>query len=73
MTHVCCLRCRLRFTPGAAAYITVCPGCGESPHQTASPEDVMGFRLLGPEDLPIEQPQAVAVSLWVPEPRTPLG
>ena len=27
MTHVCCPRCRLRFTPAAAAYIVACPEC----------------------------------------------
>ena len=70
MTHVCCPRCRLRFTPAASAYITACPECGEPPQQTTSLEGTLGFRLLGPEDPPIEQPQAVAVSIPVPEPRT---
>ena len=67
MTHLCCPRCRLRFTAAAAAYITACPKCGESPQLTSS-ESSLGFRLFGPEDLPHELPQAVAVSVPVPEP-----
>jgi hypothetical protein len=51
MTHVCCPRCRLLFTPAAAAYIIVCPECGDSPQRIASLERSFGFRLVGPEDL----------------------
>jgi len=69
MTHVCCPRCRLRFTPAASAYIATCPECGEPPQQMTS-ESALGFRLLGPEDLPIELPQAIAASLPAPEPGT---
>jgi hypothetical protein len=69
MTHVCCPCCRLRFTPAAAAYIVACPECGEPPHQITS-QSALGFRLLGPEDLPIDLPQAVAVSIAAPEPGT---
>jgi hypothetical protein len=69
MTHVCCPRCRLRFTPAAAAYIVACPECGELPHQITS-ESAVGFRLHGPEDLPIELPQAAALSIPAPEPST---
>ena len=54
MTHVCCPRCRLRFTPAAAAYITACPECGNSPQPIATLERTFGFRLVGPEDLPHE-------------------
>jgi hypothetical protein len=67
MTHACCPRCRLRFTPVASAYITACPECGEPPQHVTNLESALGFRLLGPEDLPIELPQAVAVSIPVPE------
>jgi hypothetical protein len=68
MTHACCPRCRLRFTPAAAAYITACPECGESPQPIASGECTFGFRLVGPEDLPHELPHATAVSITFPEP-----
>jgi hypothetical protein len=63
MTHVCCPRCRLRFTPAAAAYIIACPECGDSPQRIASQECSFGFRLVGPEDLPHELPYATAVSI----------
>ena len=69
MTHVCCPRCWLRFTPAAAAYIAACPECGE-PLQETNSQSALGFRLLGPEDLPIELAQAVAVSIPLPEPGT---
>jgi hypothetical protein len=69
MTHICCPPCRLRFTPAAAAYIVACPECGEPPHEITG-QSALGFRLLGPEDLPIDLPQAVAVSIPAPEPGT---
>jgi hypothetical protein len=69
MTHLGCRRCRLRFTPAAAAYITACPECGDSPQRIASLEGTFGFRLVGPEDLPHELPCAAAVSITFPEPR----
>lgn len=68
MTHVCCPNCRLRFTPAAAAYITACPECGNSPQPAASLERTVGFRLVGPEDLPHELPYATAVSITSPKP-----
>jgi hypothetical protein len=67
MTHSCCPRCRLRFTPAAAAYITACPECGNSPQPVLSLERTFGFRLVGPEDLPHELPCAAAVSITLPE------
>src|SRR6185312_7206117 len=67
MTHVCCPRCRLRFTPAAAAYIVACPECGEPPQQISS-QSALGFRLVGPEDLPTELPEADALSITAPEP-----
>jgi hypothetical protein len=67
-THLCCSRCRLRFTPAAAAYIIACPECGDSPQPIASLDRTFGFRLVGPEDLPHELPCATAVSITFPEP-----
>jgi hypothetical protein len=66
-THLCCPHCRLRFTP-AAAYITACPECGDSPRPIASLELTFGFRVIGPEDLPHEFPYATAVSIALPTP-----
>jgi len=68
MIRLCCPRCRLRFTPAAAAYITACPECGDSPEPITSRERTLGFRLVGPEDLPHELPYATAGSLTFPEP-----
>ena len=67
MTQLCCPRCRLRFSGAASAYITACPECGESPQATRL-ESSLGFRLVGPEDLPFELPEAVAAALPVPDP-----
>ena len=68
MKHLCCSPCRLRFTPAAEAYLAACPECGEPPQLIASPERTLGFRLVGPEDLPHELPHAVAVSIPVTKP-----
>ena len=57
MSYVCCSPCRLRFTPAAAAYITACPECGNSPQAIATLERSLGFRLVGPEDLPMSSPR----------------
>jgi len=70
MTQICCPHCRLRFTPAASAYVVACPECGEPPQQITNLEGTVGFRLLGPEDLPIDLPQAAEVSMPVPEPPT---
>lgn len=67
MTHVCCPSCRLRFTPAAAAYLAACPGCGERPQPIAGPEGIVGFRLFTVEDVPHELPQAIVISLPVPD------
>jgi hypothetical protein len=69
MTHLCCPRCRLRFTPAASAYIVACPKCAEPP-QPSNLHSTFGFLLFGPEDLPHELPQAVAVSILIPQPGT---
>jgi hypothetical protein len=68
VTHLCCARCRLRFTPAAAAYIIACPECGDSPQPIASLEATFGFRLVGPEDLPGELPYATAIAVTFPDP-----
>ena len=67
MTHLCCPNCRLRFTPAAAAYISACPECA-APPEAASLERTLGFRLVGPEDLPHELPYATDVSGAPPGP-----
>jgi hypothetical protein len=66
--HVGCPSCRLRFTAAAAAYLTTCPECGRPPQSIADPEAVVGFRLFVVEDVPRELPEAVAVSLPIPDP-----
>jgi hypothetical protein len=67
MTHLCCPRCRLRFTRAAEAYLVVCPECGEPP-QPSSSEGVVGFRIFRLEDVPHSLPEAVAIALPVPDP-----
>ncbi len=68
MTRLCCPRCRLRFTPSAAAYITACPECRDSPEPITSLQRTLGFRLVGPEDLPDELPRATAGAITLLEP-----
>lgn len=65
MSQVCCPSCELRFTSAASAF---CPECGRPTHSTVCAEDVLGFRLFTPEDMPHELPEAVAVSIPVPDP-----
>jgi hypothetical protein len=67
MTHTCCQPCRLRFPPSAAAYLVACPECGERLQTGASLDLMFGFRLFGPQDNPGALPEAVAVSIPVPE------
>jgi len=67
MTHLGCPSCRLRFTAAAAAYLVGCPQCGQPPQAIAGAEGVVGFRLFVLEDVPTELPQAVPVSIRVPE------
>jgi hypothetical protein len=68
MTHVGCPNCRLRFTSAAAAYLVACPECGRPPQQIAGAEGVLGFRLFVLEDVPQALPEAVAVSIPIPDP-----
>ena len=67
MTHLGCPSCRLRFASVAAAYLVACPECGRAPQTIADAEGAVGFRLFIVEDLPYELPEAVAVSLPVPD------
>jgi hypothetical protein len=67
MTHVGCPSCRLRFTSSTAASLAACPRCGRVPQSIGSAEGVVGFRLFIVEDLPYDMPEAVAVSLPVPD------
>ena len=67
MTHVGCPSCRLRFTSAAGAHFVACPECGRTTQPIAGAEGVVGFRLFTVEDLPYELPEAVAVSLPVPD------
>jgi hypothetical protein len=69
MTHLCCPDCRLRFTPAAAAHLAACPQCGGAPQPMAGLEGVLGFRLFRLEDVPHSLPEAVAVSIPIPDPR----
>ena len=70
MTHACCPSCRIRFTPAAAANLAVCPGCGEPPQTLAGLEGAVGFRLFRLADVPHSLPEAVAVSMPIPDPGT---
>lgn len=66
MIHVGCPSCRLRFTSAAAASLAACPECGQPP-QTIAGVGVVGFRLFIVDDPPHVLPEAVAVSIPVPD------
>ena len=66
MTHLCCVRCRLRFMPAAAASLAGCPGCGE-PLQELTLDRTFGFRIFSVDDGPPGLPYAVSVSLPAPD------
>lgn len=69
MAHVGCPSCRLRFTSAAAAYLAACPKCGRSPQSIAGAEELVGFSLFVPEnDASRERPEALAISIPVPDP-----
>lgn len=68
MNHLRCSRCRLRFTPAAAAGVAACPECGQPPQPIVGAEGVVGFRLFVLEDVPHDLPEAVAVSIATPDP-----
>jgi hypothetical protein len=68
MTHPCCPHCRLRFTAAAAAYLMACPACGGPLQSLAGLEGAVGFRLFRLDDAPRPLPEAVAVSMPIPDP-----
>jgi hypothetical protein len=67
MTHACCPACRLRFSPAAAAHLTACPACGDPLKPMAALEGAVGFRLFKLEDAPQVLPEAIAVSVPIPD------
>ncbi len=69
MTHACCESCRIRFTPAAAAFLTACPECGLPPQRLAALAGAVGYRLFRLEDAPRALPEAVEVSMPIPDPR----
>jgi hypothetical protein len=58
----------LRFTPATAAHLLACPECGRPPQLIGAAEGVVGFRLFIPEDVPNTLPEAIAVSIPLPDP-----
>lgn len=68
MTHLGCPICRLRFTGPSAEYLVACPECGRAPQPIGGAERVLGFRLFAIEDVPRDLPEAVAVSIPIPDP-----
>jgi predicted RNA-binding Zn-ribbon protein involved in translation (DUF1610 family) len=68
MKHACCPSCRIRFTPAAAAHLVACPQCGEPLQRADGLKEIVGFRLFTLEDVPHTLPEAVAVSMPVPDP-----
>ena len=68
VNHVGCPSCRLRFTNAVAACLLACPQCGRPPQSIADAQGVLGFRLFVLEDSPRELPEAVAVSIPIPDP-----
>jgi hypothetical protein len=69
MTHGCCPSCRLRFTPAVAAHLDACPGCGEPPLSVEGAQQLVGFRLVAPDD--VLMPASVAVAVAIPVPGVP--
>jgi hypothetical protein len=67
MKRACCPNCRLRFRPATAAELAACPRCGD-PLQRLALEEGLGFRLFGVEDTPQPLPEAIAVSMPIPDP-----
>jgi hypothetical protein len=66
VSRLCCLSCRLRFSPIAEAYLTACPECGAQPTSVQGPATLIGFRLVNPVDIAGELPEAIAASLLIP-------
>jgi hypothetical protein len=68
MTHACCPSCRIRFTTAASAFLTACPVCGEPPQSLAVLTGAVGYGLFRLEDAPQALPEAVEVSMPIPDP-----
>lgn len=68
MTHASCAGCRIRFTPPAAAYLTACPECGEPLQPLPGVAAAVGYRLFTLEDAPRDLPEAIEVSMPIPDP-----
>ena len=68
MSSACCYACRLRFSPAVASYLAACPQCGEPPQPMSSPEGAVGYRLYTPVDAPPALPEALEVSMPMPDP-----
>jgi hypothetical protein len=66
-TRKCCASCRIRFTAASAAYLSACPACGESLEPLAGLAGAMGYRLFTQEDTAGALPDAIEVSMPVPE------
>ena len=67
MTQTCCTNCRIRFTPAAAAHLTTCPECHEPLQPAAELAGVMGYQLFRLEDAPHALPEAMEVSMPIPD------
>jgi hypothetical protein len=67
VTHSCCPECRLRFSPAVAAYLTVCPVCGEPTQPLATLAGAVGYGLFAPEDN-LALPEAIEISIPIPIP-----
>lgn len=67
MTHACCANCRIRLTPATSAYVAACPVCGEPLQPLNEPSAAMGYRLFAFEDAPYELPEAIEVSMPIPD------
>ena len=70
MTQVCCPSCRLRYARAVGAYIVACPRCGEPLEVNWPAAKTLGFRLAVADDLGEALPEAIAVAMPLPEPRT---
>jgi hypothetical protein len=68
MKNACCPSCRIRFTPAAAAHVVACPQCGRPPQRAGGLKEIVGFRLFTLEEVLDTLPEAVAVSMPVPDP-----
>lgn len=68
MTHACCANCRIRFTPAVAAHLLACPACGEPLQPLDALAGAVGYRLFRLEDVPRDLPDAIAVSMPIPDP-----